>query len=142
MKDIIKYVADDGTEFTVRQDCITYEEQCNEVLLIMKELPTHPDTCDFSNGSGYLQHEDRLLEVAKFRLLTLAHVIMPNPIFKQAITNSKVHHSHPGRLIGEMQNKALRRAWHRFECIDTRNREWGQPYFANNQHEAIPKQLN
>ena len=52
MREIVKYVAYDGSEFDAAAKCLDYEENCMVVDSIMKALKPRPESRDFSNGGG------------------------------------------------------------------------------------------
>jgi hypothetical protein len=138
MREISKYVADDGTEFGSKESCQSYEATCADIAAIMAKLPAIPHLrgCGFQNGDGYIQHSPEAVEAARLALLRIANQIMPHKWFDQSIADLNAHSSWAGRLISEMSNKALRNAWYRFECMTPDFREFGQPYFASHPHEA------
>jgi hypothetical protein len=144
MKTVQKYISDDGREFLDSGKCIAYEALCKEVSEIMSTLPAIPDLpgCGFVNGDGYLQHDPALANAARIKLLKIANTIMPHTWFQASIESETAHASYAGRLIGEMNERCLYSAWHRFMCMTPEYREYGQPYFANNPHEAKDVRLN
>jgi len=143
MNPITKFQADDGTEFNTKDACIAHEMLCAEIAEVMALLPPKVDDtgCEFSNGSGYIQHDPHTFNRVKFALLRIANRISPHKWFEQALYDDGVHESWPGRIISEM-SAPLWRAWHRISCTDSQFREWGQPYFANNPDQATQKRLN
>ena len=142
METIQKFKAIDGVEFTDKQECIKYELLIDRVNSIMNTLPKHPDICDFSNGSGYLQHDKTTLRNAKVSLLTICKEYIDHKWIQQTIDDDTVHPSWVGRLLGDYGIRPLERAWSRFQCIDSKYREWGQPYFASNPEKATQKRLS
>ena len=142
MQTITKFKAIDGVEFTDKQECIKYELLIDRVNSIMNTLPKHPDSCDFSNGIGYLQHDKTTLRNAKVSLLTICKEYIDHKWIQQSIDGDTVHPSWVGRLLGDYGIRPLERAWNRFQCIDSKYREWGQPYFAYNPEKATQKCLS
>jgi hypothetical protein len=140
MQAIQKFKADDGAEFRTEAECISYEALCAEVAEIMATLPAQPkdDGCRFSNGDGYLQHEPANLERARISILKIGQRFIKEPPWLQQTidTPAGCHPSWAGRLIGDACPRPVNDAWYRFQCIDKQNREWGQPYYANNPNEA------
>jgi len=99
METIQKFKAIDGVEFTDKQECIKYELLIDRVNSIMNTLPKHPDTCDFSNGSGYLQHDKTTLRNAKVSLLTICKEYIDQKWIKQTIDVDTVNPQWVGRLL-------------------------------------------
>jgi len=143
MKKIHKYVADDGTEFKTGAACFEYESLCAEIDEIMEKLPNRPenDGCRFSNGHGYLQHSHDLFWSARDALLRIGNRLMHHEWFDLAIADRTAHPSWCGRLIYDMNKPALDRAWFRIMCVDKDLREWGQPYYADNQNKVQRKNM-
>ena len=139
MRKIQRFQAKDGSEFKTEAECIAYEELCDEVSKVMKTLPPLPkDTgCNFANGNGYIQHDAGKLEIARVAILKIGQRSAKDPPWlQQTIDDPTIHPSWASRLISEACPSPVRDAWYRFQCIDKKNREWGQPYYANNPDEA------
>lgn len=138
MKEVTKYLADDGLEFNDRAQCERYEAMCANVAALMSKLPAKPDLpgCSFENGGGYVQHDPAAARAVRSGLLRIANEIMPHKWFDQSIADETVHPSWAGRMIDEMDQRCLSRAWHRFMCMSADFREYGQPYFASHPEEA------
>ena len=144
MKSIIKYVSEDGREFTDEQSCVTYEALCKEVNAIMSRLIPRPDlpSCSFENGAGYIQHDASTAQEAKLGILSIAKRIYPHAWFDQSISDKNVDPSWAGRIIGEFSQKCVYQAWSRFQCMDKQFREYGQPYYALHPERADDVKLN
>jgi len=135
MKEIIKYVSEDGTEFKNGTDCVKYEELCNRVQKAMAILPDRPETSGFSNGVGYLRHNSVDFNLAKQSLLLIiAERLNLEWLKKEATLDPHLIHNNSivGRYVCDSGNKALNKAWYRLMCTDDQYREWGQPYYAIN----------
>ncbi|MDD2285827.1 MAG: hypothetical protein PHU98_06295 [Mariniphaga sp.] len=139
MKTITKFKAIDGIEFTNKNECIKYELLIDRVNSIMNTLPKHPDSCDFANGSGYLQHDKTILKNAKVALLKICKEYIDHKWIQINIDDDSIHPSYVGRLLDDYGIKPLNSAWYRFQCIDSNLREWGQPYYANYPEKATQK---
>lgn len=144
MKQIIKFKADDGTEFDSEMSCKEYEVICARVEAIVCELPPRPNLphCHYENGGGYLQHDPVAFKQVRYRLLELANELSPHHWFVEAMNDENVHPSYPARLIGEMPYRALDKAWSRIYCTDKQFREWGQVYYAENPTKGHQVRLN
>jgi hypothetical protein len=132
MKKITKYEAFDGKVFNTEKECLDYEKIIEKVDEIMKPFGKRPDNSNFTNGSGFLQHEKSDVEKAKSELLRLG-----NEIFKCSTNFGFI-----GRYFDDSGYDCLYRAWGRLSSIDNKSREWGQTYYALNPNEGKQIQLN
>ena len=105
MKTITKYVSVDGAEFVDPKACIARDVLCAEVDKIMSVLQPRPQEtgCSFSNGEGYIQHDEAVFLQVRYALNGLGLLASVWPI---------------------------NQAWYRIQCTDDQFREWGQPYFV------------
>lgn len=144
MEIITKFKAIDGKEFTSKKECLKYESLIGEVDRIMSLLPsTHKDDdCSFANGEGFIQHDKAKLRKAQVEILELCKEYIDHKWIQQTINDESVHLSYVGRLLNDYDIRPLRNAWFRFMCIDKNQREWGQPYYANNPENGKQIQLN
>ncbi len=143
METITKYKADDGREFLDAGECRTHEENCSLAENIMSEMCPRPGGTDFANGSGYIQHEpSKVLEVrAKF--LEFCKRYTTHKWIQESIDKGfEAHASWAARIIGEAAPDTIYKHWHRFSCIDSSGREWGQPFYADHPEKAESNQLN
>ena len=136
MKKIAKWVAIDGTEFNEEQKCIDYEKLITKVESISAKLPSIPDTTDFSNGGGYIQHDKVVTDAVRVEILELCKEYIDHNWIQQSIDDLNVHPSYVARLLDDYNIRPISSLWHRFWCIDKKYREWGQPYFAANPEKA------
>lgn len=143
MKQITKYQAFDGKEFTSEVECENYEDFSNRVKEAMIGWPEEPknDGCSFANGGGYIQIPKEILRCVRIRLLDLISEKCDHPWVKETYDESK-HASWVGGLIGEMPYPELQKAWGRLCNIDTEGREWGQGYYAAHPNEGKQICLN
>lgn len=137
MKPITKWQADDGAEFNSQAECATYEVLCREVDGIMARLPVRPDDtgCRFSNGHGYLQHDPAAWLSVQRDLARIGRRYFEEQSgrrhFDYVIDAGKpMVHTLAGRLVNDGCPAPVWRAWSRLMCVDSRFREWGQPYYA------------
>ena len=141
MELIIKFKAKDGVEFSNESDCLAYEDQCGDIDAIIAILPEKPDTCDFSNGGGYVQHSMENFMKARNAYLEYVKIYTDHDYIQQTIDKGlDVHPSWVAR-ISEFFPGYVAKKWHRFQCVDDQLREWGQPYYANNPEDAEQKRL-
>ena len=143
METITKYKAFDGLEFTDAAECVKHEDNCAEAAHIMSLLPTRPDGCDFSNGSGFLLHDEVTFLNARRSFCEFAKRYTDHKWLQDTIDKElEVDASWAGRIIGEVAPRTISQYWHRFSCTDGDLREWGQPYYALHPHEGTQEQLN
>ncbi len=131
MKSIIKYVADDGAEFTTETKCAEYEALCAEIAAVVGKLKPIPkdDGCRFANGGGFIQQDEATFREVRRGLLLIAQRVCPMKWIDESLADETVHASWAGRIIGE-SSRPLSSAWNRIHCTDGTFREWGQPYYA------------
>lgn len=139
MKHKTIFIADDDTRFDNEADCMRYEAMCIEVGLIAEKLGVKPDSTDFANGGGYLQHANPKL--VKIELAKYLYAKDPNfKAAKQIIDGEDVHMSWIAHYM-DGRYKCVGNLIGRLMCINyTSNREYGQPYYAS--HESEAKQIN
>ena len=123
MKQITKWVADDGKEFDSKEDCAEYESIVAGCEAALAPLGSSGSALHrmFSEGIGYVQHSPETVTACRAAVNDLARRLWPNA--------SEVEL--PGRAWdGDIQ--CINCAYYRLQCFDKQGREWGQPYFANN----------
>jgi len=141
METITKYKAVDGVEFYTHKECEDYELLIEEVDNIMSVLPSPIETCDFFNGSGYIQHDKDTFESVRLKFLQLCQKHIDHNWLQQTIEGN-CHPSWVGRLLDDYNIKPLYKSWNRLSRIDKLYREWGQQYFVEHPNKAKQIQLN
>lgn len=150
MKVVTKYVCDyDGKEFDADYECFEYEKKCGLVEQTMKALePRKLRETSFLNGEGYIQHDKDAVISARNNMYVLSLLFCGEcKSLREAISSAVSNSCSPNntivsRWISDSNSDYYRQCFNRFLCIDDQGREWGQPYFANNPHEAKQVQLN
>lgn len=144
MKKISKFVADDGVEFFQRDECEKYEALTARIALVMSDFPAKPkdDGCSFASGGGYLQHDTVTFYRVRDAILRIAKEVAPHRWIDDCIADKNAHPSYVARILGDYACRPLSDAWYRFMCIDSQQREWGQPYFATNPKDGAQVCLN
>lgn len=127
MKTITKFVAEDGTEFKTESACKKHETLLVKVEKVNRLLRRAKDSsCEFSNGGGYIQHTSEEVTNFKSKLVKLCKVYSKHEVFRQSL-----EFIHPGGLGGRiLEGSPIYSIWMRLYCVDSQNREWGQPYYA------------
>lgn len=130
METIQKYRAIDGREFLDMDECIKHEQLIEEVNVVMSVLPTRPASTEFVNGCGYIQHDKNILGETKIKLLKICQRYIQHQWIFQTMEDETIHPNWVYMLLGEYGITPLTNAWHRFVCIDSKGREWGQPFWV------------
>ena len=143
MKTITKYKAFDGSEFNDKEKCITHEANCRHGLSIISKLPAKPDSCEFSNGGGYIQHDFNEVLNVRNEFLEFCKRFTNHKWIQESIDGGfGVDSSRAGRVIGECTPNSIYKIWYRISCIGKDGREWGQPYYVANPDRAKDIRLN
>jgi len=143
MKMITKYKAFDNTEYTDQSKCIEHEANCKQADLIINKLKKVPNSCDFTNGEGYVQHDYSNVLSVRNEFLEFCKRYTTFKWIQETIDGGfDVDASWAGRVIGESAPNYISKMWYRFSCIDKQQREWGQPYYAANKGDRKEVQLN
>lgn len=136
------YKANDGKIFNHKNDCEKYEFKMNQIEKIMQNLPQEPDSCNFRNGGGYLQHDPEIVKKAMIEILKLSEIDFKEDkekIFENPFSYRQSYYI--GRVMTDGNNICWS-AWCRFLSMDNKYREWGQPYFALNPDKGEQIRLN
>lgn len=142
MKTISKYVSNDGVEFLDPEKCTEHEYNFQAAAVIMSKLPERPDTCAFSNGGGFIQHDKESLLDIRNEYLEFCKIYTDHKWIQQTIDKGfDADASWAGRILDD-QDRFVSRHWYRFMCIDKSHREWGQPFYATHTDGAEHVQLN
>ena len=125
MKTIVKFRADDGSEWAKPEDAEARDHLCAQVAVVMAPLGSTPK--EVKDGKGWLQHNPETVLRVKdaFGVLCFEHGFN----FKGAGRDW-----HPFSIVGRVLSDTggpLDDAWHRFQRIDADGREHEQPYYAN-----------
>ncbi len=141
MKIATVYVADDGRQFTDQADCEKYESAIEQVKVVAEKLKPLPKDwdCEFANGEGYIQQDPEVLEAVTHEIIDLFHVLHPDNLYAADVGTGE-QYLRPlislGRYCNDV-NSPLYPFLARMYCIDTKAREWGQPYYAT--HPGVEK---
>jgi len=136
VKEIRKFVADDGTEFTSEVACLGHESLCNEIASIVSRL-----------NPGTEKHGEFVQQSGPVALGVQRDLVL---IFERLHPKMVDHHTEWAReatrpagmtLIGRYMDDCgpspLYAAWHRIMRMDHQFREWDQPYFAIQADKAV-----
>jgi hypothetical protein len=143
MKEVTKYIAEDGKLFDTPRGCREYEKLCEDLESIMKLLfPTPRDEhCRFANGEGYIQQNEEAVNKCMLEIVKLVPALRAyNPsTFKE--DPFKCRHGIIGRILSDMSSPAYH-YWCRFMNMDEDYREFGQCYYALHPEKAVLTCLN
>jgi hypothetical protein len=100
----------------------------------------------FINGHGYIQHNiDDVIECSK-QLMKLAHsngYLGSEDKLETALKYADNEKFRQNSVVGRyLDGTIFYNAWHRLVCIDSKGREWCQPYYAINEDEGKDVKLN
>lgn len=141
MKELIKYISNDDFEFFNKEKCIEHEKNIAIAKIIIDKLPKRPDNCEFSNGSGYIQHDKKVIQDVKTEFLEFVKRYSDHKWIQKSIDDKNIDPSWAHRIISDCCPRTISNHWYRFYCMDEGFREWGQPYYAMND-EGEYNQLN
>lgn len=135
MERISLFKTADGKTFSTPEEALKYESIMREVQNFLLAFAENEDI-DFSNGDGYIQHPIGTRDKMGKKLVELY-----NRWFKpeEPFINFSYYLA---RLIDDSSMKCLNHLSYRIMCIDREDREWGQPYFADNPGTGKDKKLN
>ncbi len=138
MEIIIKYKANDGSEWNSEFECVSREQMIMDVEKAMSVLKPHPTEL---NWDGYVQHDPKSVLECRRSLFEIAN---KEGILKWWIDSQKADHGktedeliqdcHPSwfqRML-DGDNGPLNCGYSRLSCIDENLQEWNQPYYAMN----------
>ncbi len=129
MKQITKYQAVDGSEWTVKDDAEKRDALCEKVARVMSTLEDPPQ--GVKDGKGWFQHSLEAVNQAKDAIMEICRqegFAEHFPAF-----NNPGRDCHPLSVIGRILNDyggPLDKAWARFARIDGQGREHQQPFYA------------
>jgi hypothetical protein len=132
MKKINKWVARDGSEWKTEESAVNHEIFLDKIEMVESIIPKKPDTTNFTNGHGYIQHSKDSIKKARNMLVELADEYVGSFMSTYDLKSYAF-----GRYLND-GNYNLYDLYNRIvSCIDDNTwREYGQTYFANNPNEA------
>lgn len=143
VSEVTRYTTADGRQFTSREAAEQYAAQAEHIQAVMSLLPPAPDSTNYANGDGYIQHRELDVRQVWNTLLRLAGEYLGEHKWYTQSLDFGADSSWAGRLIGESDHKALWKAWFRMTCLNRNTmREYGQPFFAANPDKAPTNRLN
>ena len=145
MIEIVKWKANDGSEWGSQENCIARERMIEDVDRVMALLKPHPTEL---NWEGYVQHDLSSILECKHALFKIAN---QEGVLKWWIDEQKTKYGKTEKeLIEDVHvswfcrmldggNRPLDLGYTRLYCIDEKLREWNQPYFAMNPGKGIDR---
>lgn len=140
MKEKIIYVADDGTEFSIKESCATYEDLLNRVRRTIAFLKPNKD---IDGHNITVRHDPCIVKQAFHDFLQICETTIPDnriaDMFRKARTGSEyVHPSHLEYHLSDY-SKSYPILWStfcRFQNINfTSGIEYTQPYYVYHENE-------
>lgn len=145
MKAITIYQANDNSRRDTPEQANARDFMIVAVEKIMLPLGVRPAGCEFTNGSGYLQHTADAIKAVRADLIAASRPHLSSWMEEQERKhNTDFMTIHPSWFVRMLDGGAdpLERGWCRLACIDSQNREWGQQYYAAHPDEAKQVCLN
>lgn len=139
---VTQYVANDGKTFTDEAACLTHEHLLVDIAAIMAPMGRPFDdannSCTFANGHGWIEHDVAVVYRVAERLLDeIAKTVKHRWVQETRDNIREVNFTYVGRLVGELPDDTLYKAWLRICCVDIwTGREYGQMYYALHPAEA------
>lgn len=139
MKTLIKYQANDGSEWADKHEAEKRDALCHRVDVAMSPLGDTPRAV--KDGKGWLQHNLETVNVAKDSILDICRaegMAEHFPVFR-----NRGRDCHPLSAVGRIlddNDDPLSHAWSRFARIDEQGREHEQPFYAYN-NGPLPKHV-
>ena len=139
MKVIIKYAANDNSEWQTEAEALKRDALLLEVESIMCKLKPKPikdEGCKFANGYYFIQQDSVIVKKVRFDFLELVKKYINHKWVEQTQNGEDIHPSWVSRLLGDYGIDPLCNAWYRLSNIDKQFREWGQGYFVEHPNES------
>jgi len=130
MREVITYIAECGTEFKDRGECLRHEVLMGDLRNIVKPIGEGP-----RDSRSYIQHSAAMCVAT--HILFIERIKHLHPRFKSILDRWDEHHpSHAHHLVSEACPMSVGSLYHRFTCIDKSGRQFSQPYFVTHPNEA------
>ena len=131
MKQIVKFAADDGTEFHNEADARNHDALCATIIYAKSTLPKSPK----SGSNQFVQHNKNIFLNYQRGIVELFQEAVPyladNEHVLWALNSDRpAGMTLIGRYIDDAAPGPIRGAWNRIMCTDKFFREWGQPFYA------------
>lgn len=135
------FEASDGRRFDDANSCEEHQRMIDAVRKATRPLgKIHKHIYD-----GWVQHDPEVVNRVKHDLLMLAKPLFKSfPKILQQIEKD-TDKIHPMSIVGRILDDSgseINPAWRRLCCIDSKGREFDQPYFALNGPDRRHKRLN
>lgn len=137
MKEVTRYISDDRGEFSTKEQALLCDSIQHEVEALMAEVPITKEL----NWDGYYQRTPEQIQKIREGLLKIAARVSDHRWVRESL-EPKTHASYAARIIGELPYRTLDMAWNRVCCIDSKGREWNQPFLAEHPDQGKDVCLN
>lgn len=134
-KHILKIESQEGRIFDTSSECVKYERIYSQIINLLSDLFDYKDdSLDFANGRGYIQHPPGTRYKLEVELVKLTNEYLEENF---TLGQGMIH-----RYIDDCNHKLLKKLSYKITCMDKRDREYGQPYFAINPDKCVDIKLN
>ena len=148
MKKVEMYETEDGTLFESFEKAQQQSYLLKEVKKLIELIGGFPNDsgCQFINGGGYYQLSCKAVEEFDSKAIAIIKKSEPwifkGALEKEGLSNETLMKSYGvGRCLCDSDSVLYTLVSIR-NCIDSKYRRWGQPYFANNPDKGEQKKLN
>ncbi len=126
---------------------IEIETKLDKIMSKLLDKKSLPSSADFSNGKGYIQHNADVVNEITAEVMKLAfdnNYLGYEENYRKTIPFIKTQknfrqHSIVGRYL---DGTVFNSTWSRLMCIDSKGREFGQPFYALNPEKSTMEPLN
>lgn len=135
------------------KDMLLDTEKSEEIRFLTSTIKEYDDDFDaipsnmqmeFRSGGGYLKIDIEKFEQDKIKLCEYMRRHYPG--YEDHLDFRPVNQfSFIGRLLDggyNIETQLGSKLWHRFMCVDTKGRRWGQPYFAQQEDKGVDECWN
>jgi hypothetical protein len=129
MRQVSRWIADDGTEFITPDQAIAHDKLCVEIAAIMSRLVSAE-----ISGPGFIQQDPVAVLNVQHSLVMIFERLFPRMV--DAHTEFARNATRPagmtliGRYMDDCAPGPLNTAWRRIMRMDSKFREYEQPYYA------------
>lgn len=133
-----RFKAGDGKVFLKEADCVSHDALLKEIDELIGRLSVAPKSLEseFSNGCGYIQHDETIFTVVRESLVRIGERFMPEKWFEGYRTDS-IQGCPWAMMVHKKVSRRMVSAWERMERTDKQFREWGSAYYVSHPEDII-----